>query len=275
MTTDTETQWTEENSRLYQQIAPVAVPARAEQMATLLTLLPFNPNDIFHAVEIGCGEGYLSQALLICFPNATITALDGSAEMRAKTANRLQRFGSRFNIQPFELTSSTWHTHSHQVDCVLSSLVIHHLSGPAKRNLFEVIYRQLTPRGVLFIADLVEPQHPQAVELFAATWDRSAHAQSLAESGTTTLFETFKQVQWNLYRYPDPVDQPSPLFDQLLWLKEAGFEIVDCFWLQAGHAIYGGYKSAGAGLSRGMSFEAALETVAKTLNLPHPANKSL
>jgi tRNA (cmo5U34)-methyltransferase len=253
--------WTEEDSHLYQQIAPVAVPARAEQIAALLTLLPFSPNDSFRAVEVGCGEGYLAQALLTCFPNAAITALDGSAEMRAKTAERLQRFGSRFNIEPFNLASPAWRAHLRQADCALSSLVIHHLSGPAKRQLFQVIYHQLSARGALFIADLVEPQHPQAAELFAAAWDRSAQAQSLAETGSTGLFEKFKQVEWNLYRYPDPVDQPSSLFEQLLWLKEAGFAIVDCFWLQAGHAIYGGYKNGGTFASPGLRFEVALEAV--------------
>ena len=30
--------------------------------------------------------------------------------------------------------------------------------------------------------------------------------------------------------------------DQLDWLREAGLSTVDCFWMQAGHAIYGGYR---------------------------------
>jgi len=55
---------------------------------------------------------------------------------------------------------------------------------------------------------------------------------------------------WNYYRFPDPGDRPSPLVDQLAWLKEAGFAIVDCFWLQAGHAIFGGYKSVPEAVER-------------------------
>jgi len=35
---------------------------------------------------------------------------------------------------------------------------------------------------------------------------------------------------------------PYRVFDQLKWLEEAGFSAVDCFWMRAGHAIYGGYK---------------------------------
>jgi tRNA (cmo5U34)-methyltransferase len=86
----------------------VAVPAREEQMAALLTLLPFSPDDSFRAVELGCGEGFLSYALLDCFPRAEALALDGSSEMRAVTAERLKNFGSRVSIEPFDLHTEDW-----------------------------------------------------------------------------------------------------------------------------------------------------------------------
>ena len=44
--------WTESDSLLYQKLAPVAVPARAEQIATLLTLLPFTAQEPFRAIEL-------------------------------------------------------------------------------------------------------------------------------------------------------------------------------------------------------------------------------
>lgn len=49
--------WTEEDSRVYRELAAVAVPAREEQIATLLSLLPFSEGTNFRAVELGCGEG--------------------------------------------------------------------------------------------------------------------------------------------------------------------------------------------------------------------------
>jgi len=258
--------WTEADSQLYQDIAPIAVPARAEQLATLLTLLPFNQGDSFHAVELGSGEGLLSAALLACFPNATVTALDGSADMRAKAAANLAQFGGRARLAPFTLDAPDWHKFLQNTDCVLSSLVIHHLAGPAKRALFANIHTRLTQRGVLLIADLVQPQLPPARTLFAAGWDHAAKSQSLAQTGSTGLFDKFQQVKWNYYRFDDPADRPSPLFDQLLWLKEAGFAVVDCFWLQAGHAIYGGYKTADLTLTGALPFETALDIVRETLN---------
>jgi hypothetical protein len=161
--------------------------------------------------------------------------------------------------------SNDWHKHLSDADCVLSSLVIHHLFGEDKRALFNTIHTHLSNRGALLIADLVEPQHPEGQSLFAATWDFVTRAQSIDQTGTADLFETFKQVEWNTYRYPDPADRPSPLFDQLLWLKEAGFSVVDCFWLQAGHAIYGGYKSDAGASSERLRFEVALRVARERL----------
>jgi tRNA (cmo5U34)-methyltransferase len=249
--------WQEADSRLYQEIAQVAVPARAEQIAVLLTLLPFDPAESFRVVEIGCGEGRLAQALLHCFPQAEVLALDGSAEMRSQAEQRLARFGLRARVAPFDLFSSAWHAQLAGGDAVLSSLCLHHLSGPAKQHLFSTIYQQLAERGALLIADLVEPQRPEARELFAATWDRLTRHQAQTETGAAPLYEKFVEQQWNYYRFPDPVDQPSGLFEQLLWLKQVGFAGVDCFWLQAGHAIYGGYKSSLSG-ARQLNFETAL-----------------
>ena len=57
---------------------------------------------------------------------------------------------------------------------------------------------------------------------------------------------------------------PSPLFDQLAWLSEAGFEPVDCFWLLAGHAVYGGYKNGAKSNGERISYGEALAGSART-----------
>ncbi len=233
--------WTEADSRLYQDLAAVAVPDRAEQIAALLTLLPFGASSAARVVELGCGEGRLSAAVLHAYPRARILALDGSPEMLNTARGRLAPFGPRASVAEFDLASQDWWPMLEGADAVLSSLAIHHLDGPLKQRLFSAVGSHLQHHGALLIADLIEPQRPEAQELLAATWDESAQQQS----PTPAHYEQFREAHWNLYRYPDPdVDKPSPLAHQLRWLEQAGFQAVDCFWLKAGHAIYGGYRSA-------------------------------
>jgi len=237
--------WSEDNSAVYRQLAQVAVPARAEQMAALLTLIPFTPDAAFKGVELASGEGRLADALLSLFPKATLTALDGSESMRAATAQRLARHGGRGTVAAFEMAKSDWYDHLSGADVVLSSLCVHHLTGDEKRALFTAVAGRLTAHGALLIADIIKPKRGEGRELFAATWEASVAVQSRALAGDDSLARLFDSEDWNWYRYPDAFDKPSTLFDQLHWLHQSGFRAADVFWMQAGHAVYGGYKAEG------------------------------
>jgi SAM-dependent methyltransferase len=185
------------------------------------------------------------------FPYATLLALDGEETMRAAARENLIPVGKRADVDVFDLYSTDWFPRLEGADCVVSSLCIHHLNDAEKRTLFRAVYGRMSPKGALLIADLVKPIRAEARELFASTWDRSAQQQSIAKTGTTELYDRFVSEQWNYYHYPDPFDKPSGLYEQLTWLKEVGFTVVDCFWMQAGHAIYGGYKQAATDMKSG------------------------
>lgn len=258
-------QWTEESSAIYQQLAMIAVPGRAEQIAALLMLLPFGAQDSFRVAELASGEGILAYAILRAFPNATLLALDYSEAMRETTANRLKPFASRFLVEAFDMHQHDWYPLIDGANAVLSSLCVHHLDGAEKQGLFRAVRERIAEPGAFLIADLVQGQRPEANALYGATLDAAAKRQSIERTGTVGLYKRlFIGEKWNYYFYPDPLDKPSPLFDQLRWLGSAGFTGVDCFWMQAGHAIYGGYvgaPSAGAPLTYEAAFDAAQEAL--------------
>lgn len=232
--------WKQEQSDLYRQLSMIAVPHRAEQIAALLTLMPFAQGDAFRVVELASGEGHLSHAILMAFPSASILALDIEATMRAETERRCAVFSDRIQTAPFDIQSDEWYPYLDGVDVVVSSLCVHHLDGAQKQRLFCTIAERISSRGVLLIADLVAPKRTQSLNLFTSTWDQVVH-ETAGETGKAAV-NLFEAEQWNIFRYSDDFDKPSPLSDQLLWLTDAGFSDVDCFWLNAGHAIYGGYR---------------------------------
>lgn len=237
--------WTEEDSQTYREIADVAVPRRAEMVATLVAAVPFAADEPLTILELGCGDGRLAEALLTVFPRATLTALDGSESMRRETQARLALFGGRARVAAFDAAALDWWDRMFGADLIVSSLCLHHLNDAKKQYLYKAAAERLSPRGALLIADLIEPQHPASRRLAADQWDAQARLQADA-LGAPALFERFVETRWNHFRFPDGADRPSALFHHLIWLRHAGFAAVDCCWLHAGHAVFGGFKQGGA-----------------------------
>jgi trans-aconitate methyltransferase len=237
--------WTEDDSRIYREIADVAVPRREEMTATLVAAVPFARDEPVKMLELGSGDGRLAEALLTVFPRATLTALDGSESMRRDTTQRLALFGDRARVATFDVASLDWWDRMFGVDLVVSSLCLHHLNDAKKQYLYKAAAERQSARGAMLVADLIDPQHPSSRRLAADQWDAQAKQQAGA-LGAPELFQRFVDARWNHFRFPDEADHPAALFHHLVWLRHAGFAAVDCCWLSAGHAVFGGFKQAAA-----------------------------
>jgi tRNA (cmo5U34)-methyltransferase len=197
-------------------------------------------------VELGCGEGLLAEVLLKRFPNATLHGLDGSSVMLEKAGDRLAHYGDRFLPHIFRLEDESWRRLPWNAGAVVSSLVIHHLDDAGKERLYADIFAMLAPGGVLLIADLIQPAGPLGQEVAAKAWDNVVGENVAAAGQGSAPLDFWRREGWNTFRYPDEMDRPSRLFDQLHWLEQAGFVEVDVYWLRAGHALFGGRKPAPA-----------------------------
>ena len=236
--------WDERVSRLFIDYGRYFVPERERQIEIIASLLP-SLDRPYTVMELCCGEGLLAEALLERSPTCTVRGLDGSPEMLQRAQTRLVRFGERFLGELFDLTDDAWRVINKPVQAVVTSLALHHLDGPRKSALFNDVHRMLAPEGAFIVADIVEPTHSVGWELAAREWDEAVQERCRKLDGNNHAYEYFDREHWNIYRYFDPqdIDKPSPLFSQLKWLEQAGFVAVDVFWMRAGHAIFGGWRS--------------------------------
>jgi tRNA (cmo5U34)-methyltransferase len=235
--------WSENDSALFVEMGRVMIPRRDEIERTLVSLIPAGEEDMFAFVDIAAGSGWLSAALLTRFPRATAIVLDATETMLAEAVRNLAAFPGRFSTARFKLEEPDWEARlPGGVRAFVSSLAIHHLDGSGKQELFERLFTRLAPGGALLIADIVQPGSEWARRYAAQEWDAAVRAQSLAISGAPDIWEFFDRERWNILHHPDPMDMPSPIAEQVRWLREAGFQGVDVFWAYAGHAVYGGYR---------------------------------
>jgi SAM-dependent methyltransferase len=105
------------------------------------------------------------------------------------------------------------------LDVVASSFAIHHLPHPRKRELYQEVWAVLRPGGVF--CNLEHVASPTA----------RIHERFLDAMGIT----------------PEQEDRSNNLLDvdtQLRWLREIGFEDVDCYWKWRELALLVGRKPA-------------------------------
>jgi tRNA (cmo5U34)-methyltransferase len=235
--------WSEAASRTFIDYGRYFVPEREQQIAAFVDLIPAHDQP-FTILELCCGEGLLARALLERFPTCTVHGFDGSPAMLDHARGQLARYGERFQTQLFGLADRSWRAIEWPVHAVVSSLTIHHLEGGEKQRLFHDIAQLLEPGGVFLIADVIAPASRAGAELAAKAWDASVRQRALEIDGNLDAVAYFEREQWNMFRHPDvdDIDKPSRLLDQLKWLEQAGFIDVDVFWMQAGHALFGGRK---------------------------------
>ena len=237
--------WGEDESKVYVEFGRAMVPGREEIERVFLDLIPAELDEPFVGVEIGTGAGWLSAAVLREFSKARILGLDGSPEMLKTAAELLAPYGDRAELRRFRLEEPSWTDGLPPARVFVSSLVLHHLAGAGKRDLFRRLLDRLEPGGALLFADLMEPRTELARGTFAAAWEEEIRRRSEEIHGDGRAHEFFVRERWNIYNHPDPSDKPSTLPEQLRWMEEAGFEGVDVFWARAGHALLGGYRPVG------------------------------
>ncbi|MEM9671271.1 MAG: methyltransferase domain-containing protein [Cyclobacteriaceae bacterium] len=233
-----ENAWTEENSKDFIQYGNDFVPFRPEQQRIIGELIAPLPS-LANIIDLGCGAGLLSYHLLEKYSQAIVYGYDGSPTMLTQSTEQAGAYQNRFRTQQFDLAATGWRQFSFPVHAVVSSLLIHHLDDAGKQQLYRDIYQALAPGGSLYIADIVQPASSAGFEIAAQQWDKYVREQHHPDS-----YQVFIKDHWNYFAYPDedPIDQPSTLPDQLLWLQEAGFLSVDVYWMFSGHAIFGGRK---------------------------------
>jgi tRNA (cmo5U34)-methyltransferase len=231
--------WSEDDSASFIRFAEHFVPDRAEQLAVVSAMI--SPGD-GTVLDLCCGAGLLSHRLLLEHPQCRVIGLDASDAMMAAAAGRLATFGDRFRTERFDLGSPGWRRRDTAPTAVVSSLAVHHLTGEEKRMLYRDMHALLAPGGSIVIADLVAPAGARSLELARQMWD-SWVRNHVQEAGLgDEAYKAFHALEWSCFQYPDELDKPSPLLDQLRWLVDAGFSEVDGYWMKAGHAIFGGTK---------------------------------
>jgi tRNA (cmo5U34)-methyltransferase len=174
------------------------IPHRDEGYAALLEFVPDAPS---HVLDLGTGDGHLLAMIRQARPGVVGVAVDFSAEMLGRAR---ERFAEDADVTVVDHNLDDPLPDSlGRFDVVVSAFAIHHVSHERKRALYGEVGDHLEPGGVFCNLDHVS-------------------------SPTADLHQAFL-VRLGL-NSDDPSNQLLDVETQLRWLRELGFDSVDCHW---------------------------------------------
>ena len=188
-------------------------PRRAEGESVLLEHVP---RDARRILDLGTGDGRLLALLQIDRREMLGVGLDFSALMLEAARERFAG-DERIELVAHDLAQPL--PARGRFDAVVSSMAIHHLEHERKRSLYAEVLELLEPGGVFANFEHV------------ASPTRRLHLAFFAAVGEPLEDE-------------DPSDRLLDVESQLAWLRELGFDDVDCHWKWLEMALIGGVKPA-------------------------------
>jgi ubiquinone/menaquinone biosynthesis C-methylase UbiE len=188
------------------------IPHRDEGYAAMLEHLPTSPSRL---LDLGTGDGYVVGLLQTVHPSAEFVAADFSPEMLRQARERFADDASVTIVEhdldeflPRELG---------EFDAVVSAFAIHHVGDERKRALYGEVLGCLRPGGVFLNLEHVDSPTPE-------------------------LHDAFLHAIGSSPERDDPSNKLARVETQLAWLREHGFEHVDCHWKWRELALLAGVK---------------------------------
>ncbi|MEW5803277.1 MAG: class I SAM-dependent methyltransferase [bacterium] len=204
------------------------IPYYYQMVDALASAVSFQESVPIKVIDLGCGTGTISSAILKRYPLAQVTCLDLAPSMLEMAKIKLSGYpGVRYISGDF-----TQCDFDDRYDLVVSSLALHHvLTDDDKKQIYRRIFDNLTPNGLFYNADIVLASSDTLQEMYMSRWK-----EFLAKSVSQDEIEN----KWIPKYYEE--DRPARFTNQLSWLSEIGFTNVDVIWKYYNFAVYGGTK---------------------------------
>lgn len=216
------------------------IPDRPRQLDVLLRVTRSLCPQAHAVLDLGTGDGLLLATLLDAYPQAKGIGVDFSPLMLEQARQRLAPFGDRATTFEADLGVPTWKASlAEPFDIIVSGFAIHHLEHERKRQLYGEVYELLSRGGVFVNTEHVASSTTQIEALFDDAMTQHLYQRRREKGEAVTL----EEVRRAFFERPDrAANILAPVEDQCRWLRDIGFQDVDCFWKYFELAIFGGRK---------------------------------
>jgi ubiquinone/menaquinone biosynthesis C-methylase UbiE len=228
-------------ARTYLEGVRGSIPLAIEQIDCILRLIRLTRSKVETFLDLGCGNGILGKSIRQQYPDAKAVFLDISETMleAAKDDRDCQQntvfiqadFGEKnwidavSNYAPFTV--------------IVSGFSIHHQPDDRKQEIYREIYQLLEPHGMFLNLEHIASLSPLGEKAFDELFVDSLYNYHQQQGGNKSR----EEVDREYYNRSDKTANIlAPVDLQCQWLREIGFQDVDCFLKLFEIALFGGIK---------------------------------
>jgi trans-aconitate methyltransferase len=226
---------------------------RGERLDLIAELLAVSQPEDALVVDLGCGTGSLSHAVLERMPGATVVGIDVDPTLLPLAEARLEPYGERARVIQADLRQAGWPGQiGRGARGAVSATALHWLDRAELARVYRQAGGLLEPGGILLNADPVRSEHPD-IHRYRAEWEHELLGES--EAAWRSFWDGYLAVlgpdaareRQRALRAWRGDDEGYPLEWHFEAMRASGLGGLDCFWRRGPDAVIGGIKQPDAG----------------------------
>lgn len=221
---------TSEAAQKYLRMADIVIPGRRDILTIIAKLATDFTSESPKILDIGCGHGDVTAAILALKPSASLSLVDYSDDMIKMVCERFEH-NDNIEVIKHDLNNGLpERLAAAQFDAVVSCFALHHIEFENRIKLYKNI-RQVLEGGGLFVnGDRFVGESPAINQWEFDFWIAWMTERIKTVLGIDKTFEEVKRTQLESDKRLG--DKPGTIWVMREDLKSAGFKYVDCVWMQ-------------------------------------------
>lgn len=218
------------------------VPLAEAQIDIMMRVIEGRGQPVNIFMDLGCGDGILASAILSEYPDATGVLVDFSVPMIQAAITNLKSYGRRIHFSTVDYADPNWFgtvaAHG-PYDAIVSGFSIHHHSDRVKQQIYRDIFDLLGPGGVFVNMEHVRSASKWLEAIHDDFFTDSLWASQVGQPNSQSRAQVATAYQ---NREDKAANILAPVDIQCDWLRQIGFQDVDCYFKAFELAVFGGRK---------------------------------
>jgi tRNA (cmo5U34)-methyltransferase len=217
-----------------------AVPLADEQIKVMMRLISASGSKVRNFLDLGCGDGILAAAVLDQHPESKGVLLDFSEPALNSAREKLGKYARNLAFVKSDFSNSAWIGSVAEwapFDLVMSGFSIHHQNDLRKLELYGEIYDLVGEGGIFLNLDQVSVKTKWVESIWRSYFVDYMYVVNSTEGREKSHEDLAREFDESLGKRASRL---TPVEKQCEWLREIGFEDVDCYFKIFESSIFGG-----------------------------------